>query len=184
MASKTLLRDVTPNMRRLHDQAIMLSGRYRAFNNVTFRRYSVVEDDYKDKKKTLLETITGLDIYLEYPGDISNLSRNVTFIEDVLPLTVLLPWHKCDGTVFKCDIWDEFDITLETEFGEDKTYSFELVDRQSTYEEQHVYREFIVAPKRNPEKTDITDTDDDGVVDDPNIRKVEESDYDIFSEYD
>ena len=193
-ASETMLGDYTPLIRTLHDNALKVSGVLRAYNNVTLYRYSIVETDMKDEVKTLLETITNLTMYTNYPGDISNLSSNTPFIEDVLPLTALFPWYKYDRTILKVDIKDEFEITLKTEFGEVKTKRFEITDRSSTFEEYHLERQFTIAPKRtstidlrdqvnNETGSDVPD----GIPDDPNLGSIGSNDPTaniIFSDYD
>lgn len=192
---KNMLSSAINNLRRLHDSAIKLSGKYRGYNNITLYRYSVSETDYKDETKTLLETVTGLSIYIDYPGDISNLSSNTPYVEDVLPITALFPWeyNKCNNgsRILKVDIKDEFEIILTDEFGNSRTHRFEIVDRQSSFEEQHVYREFIVAPKRYSDQ-DLTDVEDnetggetpDGITDDENVDKVKDDTFDVYSLYD
>jgi hypothetical protein len=181
MSSDSILKYLTPNMRRLHDNALLLSSQYRGYDNVPLSRYEIAENDYKDQDKTLIEVVEGISIYLDFPGDISNLSSNTPFIENDLPITVLFPWkHDCED--LKVDIGDTFKIILVTEFNTEKELEFVIVDRLSAFEEFHLYREFIVAPKR-VDGVDLTDLDEDDVVDDANDQGAKDF-SDIYSEYD
>ena len=181
MSSNTVLSGLAPNIRRLHDQALTINSKLKPYTS-TVRRYSIQETHMKDETKTLLETIENVSMYLDYPGDISNLSSNTPVIEDALPITAFFPWkQKCRD--FKIDIKDEFDIILEDEFGTERIHKFKIIDRVSQWEEQHLYRDFVVAPLR-VDDADLTDSDDSGTADDPNVEVIRDPVIDILSDYD
>jgi hypothetical protein len=200
MSRNTLLARLTPLIRKLTDLSLKLSGTLIAYDNVTLYRYSVEETSYRDRTKTLLETVNNVHMYIDFPGETPLLNtklesaaiHSVTFIEDLLPIIAIFPW-KHNGQHLKVDIADEFDIKLYDEFDNEHSLRFEITERKSDFVEQHVYREYIVVPKREETiaegegQTGTQQTgspsDDTYVPEDPNLALGSET-VPIFSEYD
>jgi hypothetical protein len=188
MSRNTLLARLTPLIRDLTDLGLKLSGHLIAYDNVTVYRYSVKETQYKDKEKTLLETIRNVSMYLNFPGEVPNLTTmqasapvtNSLFIEDLLPIIAIFPW-KVRGQRLKVEANDEFVVIFTDEFGIDHNLRFEITEMRSDWVEQHLYKEFVVVPKR----TDVIDTtvNPDGSSTDSNI-DVGKVTTQKYSEYD
>jgi len=191
MSTNTLLARLSPLIRGLTDLSLKLSGTLIAYDNVTVYRYSIAETEYRDQTKTLLQTVTKVHMYIDFPGEVPSLNTKnataavstVTFIEDLLPIVAIFPW-KHNGKDLKVDISDEFEISLYDEKNQESRLRFEITERRSDYVEQHVYREFIVVPKRE-ESEPHAEGDPPVVIPsaDPNIQIGEET-HDIYSEYD
>lgn len=191
MSNNTLLSKLMPVIRNLTDLGLKISGKLIAYDNVTLYRYSVKESEYRDTDKTLIETVTNIHMYVDFPGEVpflntsSNLAvDNVTFIEDLLPIVAIFPWKHNDEDL-KVDVLDEFEIILTDEFGNDKTLRFVINERKSDWSEQLVYRDFIISSVRS-DTQDFTDKDKEqtGVQPvDPNLEIGKEK-TDIYSQYD
>jgi hypothetical protein len=173
--------------RRLQDRAIRNTANLIGYNNVTLYRYSIKESDYKDQTKTLLEVITGLDIFLEIPGDVSSFSTNIIFLEDILPIVALFPWYRsCEdnpNTPVYVDVHDEFEITLQDDFKDPQVIRYEITDKRDSYQQSLVYREFICAPVRKDTiSLETKDVDDDFV--NPNVQVAKDTEKEVESNYD
>lgn len=197
MSRNTLLARLTPLIRNLTDLSLKLSGKLIAYDNVTVYRYAVRETEYKDKVKTLLQTVKKVHMFIDFPGEVPLLNtlsgiaaiKSVTFIEDMLPISALFPW-KHNGKDLKVDVDDEFEITLYDEFKNEHLLRFEITERKSDFVEQHVYRDFIVVPKRESPvtlqsgaRTGSQTGGQTGGSADPNIN-VGETNHPVYSEYD
>jgi hypothetical protein len=183
----SMLKGYMDNIRRLHDRALLLSGKYRGFNDVTIKRYQVRETEMKDEYKVLLQVIKNVSVYIDFPSNVSTFNTNAPFVEDVLPIIALVPWkHGCK--ILKVDIGDELEFTNIDEFGHELVHTYVITDRQTMWEQYFLYREFIIAPKR----VDVVDTigrgpNDQTGEEDSNItdyRANANSPLEIYSEYD
>jgi len=193
MSQVTLLARLTPLIRNLTDLSLKLSGKLIAYDNVTLYRYSIKETEYRDQTKTLLQTVNGVHMYIDFPGEVPHLNTtsagdiaSVTFVEDLLPIVALFPW-KHQGRSLNVDKDDEFEISLYDENKKENRIRFEITERRSDYVEQHVYREFIVVPVREEYHPTPTGGEDEKPLPpastDPNITPGEKT-YKVYSEYD
>jgi len=184
LSQNTLLAKLSPLIRSLCDLSLNLSGKLIAYDNVTLYKYTIVESPYKDRQKTLIDTITDLSIFIDFPGEVPLVNtfnqvattKSVTFIEDFLPIIVIFPWSKDDQAI-NADVNDEFEFTLYDENKKETLVRFEIMERKSLFVEQHLYREYVVVPKRTDQElpTDVP-------VNDPNIVEGGEGEQ-IYSEY-
>jgi len=184
----TILQCATESLRHYQDMAIRNTSGLIGYDDVTLYRYKIFETAYKDQEKQLLETINGISMFIDIPGDVTNTSSNVLYLEDILPIVALFPWKRtCEldrpGEDLLVDIWDEFEISLIDEFGNTKRKRFEIVDRHSAYQQFHLYREFICAPKRE-DLFDSVEKGTDGTIIDRNDAVSEETKTEIDSLYD
>jgi hypothetical protein len=192
MSRNTLLANLTPLIRNLTDLALKLGGTLVAYDNITLYRYSIDETKYRDKTKTLLETVTDISMFIDFPGEVPYLNTTstapanttVTFIEDLLPIVAIFPW-KHNGVDLKVDIDDEFIITLIDEFDNNHSLRFEITERKADFVEQFIYKEFIVVPKRE-DTVDLTLTDPTDPTSTPKDENIEvgKEDKPVYSYYD
>jgi len=156
MSNKTLLSKLIHVEHRLHDMALEFTSKLYAYDDVTLYRYSLKETDYKDEQKTLLETIYNVQVWIDFPGDITNLSHvkdamasraSVVFIEDYLPIMAVFPW-KHNGQILMVNEYDEFEFSLVDEFDQQQRIRYQITERRSSFVENHIYREYIIIPQR------------------------------------
>ena len=88
MATKSVLSGMVKVHRRLHDQALKMSGKLLAWAGVTLYRYRVTETDHREETKVLIGTIPDITIYVDFPGDISNLSSNTPAVMTISALMI------------------------------------------------------------------------------------------------
>lgn len=156
MSTKTLLTRLMPVTRTLHDLALEFTSKLYAYDDVTLYRYSNKRTEYGDEQKTLIETVYNVRIWLDFPGDVTNLSHvkealasraSVVFIEDYLPIIAMFPW-KHNEEILKVNEYDEFEFSLIDEFDSLQRIRFQITERRSNFTEHHIFREWIVVPQR------------------------------------
>lgn len=185
---------------RVYDNHLKISGNLVGYHDVELYNYSIKENIYGDKTKTLVDIIQPLSCYIDFPGEIPNLSKTKTqsaergsllFIEDFLPILAYVPWYYTPDTsgvpvetVVPVNPGDVLQFKVYDEFDEIQTLRFEIMERKSDYIESHVYREFVIAPER-VDTIDFTEDDTSGAPQssDPNI-DVGETNTDMYSKYD
>ena len=191
MSNNTLLSRLTPLIRNLTDLSLKLSGILIAYDNAVIRRYSIKETDYRDNHNTLIETISNVSIYVDFPGSVpfldtkvpSPVVKNFTFIEDLLPIIALCPWFH-NKVPLNIGLFDEIDVSLTDEFGLDRLLTFEVTSIQTDYVEQFVYREYVIVPKREDAKDHSVIEEGSGEIAlDPNIQ-IGKEDIKVYDQYD
>lgn len=188
-SSGNLLTKLTPVYRNLTDLHLSILSSLAAYY-CTLYRYSVKMTEYKDKTKTLIETLTNIKMYIDFPGEVPNLYTYAStlavktnyFIEDLLPIMATFPWKYSNNKQLNVDIWDEFEMVLTDEFGLDHTLRFEITERRSDFIKQHLFREFVCVPVRVDSK-DLT-VNASGNPKDANIEKGKATPNTIYTEYD
>lgn len=160
MSVNTNLAKYIPTLQALQDLSLTISGKLLSYDDTTVYHYSVVETEYRDKTKTLLNTYTNVHMYFDFPGDVPFLNAkfsssidpsNIFFIEDLLPIIAIFPW-KHNGSELKVDIFDELDIKLFDDVGKTHTLKFEIKERKSDFQQQYLNRSFVVVPVRLDDK--------------------------------
>jgi hypothetical protein len=194
-----LSRNLNKLRHRIYDNHLKISGNLVGYNDVLLYNYSMEENRYGDQEKTLINVVGPLNCYIDFPGEVPNLTKTKTqsaergsllFIEDFLPILAYVPWYYTpdvsgvpEETVVPVNPGDVLQFKVYDEFDELQTLRFEIMERKSDYIESHVYREFVIAPERS-DTIDFTEDDASGSPQpvDPNI-EVGKENTEMYSKY-